>query len=73
MLLCNAALIDGEVIIQDKNCISEFDVLRSAIHSTDKQSPICGNGSRLTGKKARSSGFAEVSLPPAVALQAGHD
>jgi ATP-dependent DNA ligase len=35
MLLCNAALIDGEVIIQDKNCISEFDVLRSAIHSTD--------------------------------------
>ena len=29
---CRAALIDGEVIVQDENGISDFDALRSAIH-----------------------------------------
>jgi bifunctional non-homologous end joining protein LigD len=28
----NAALIDGEIIVQDENGISDFDALRSAIH-----------------------------------------
>jgi bifunctional non-homologous end joining protein LigD len=31
-LSCKAALIDGEVIVQDENGISDFDALRSAIH-----------------------------------------
>src|SRR6187397_1600695 len=31
-LHCKAALIDGEVIVQDENGISDFDALRSAIH-----------------------------------------
>jgi len=31
-LPCKAALIDGEVIVQDENGISDFDALRSAIH-----------------------------------------
>jgi DNA ligase D-like protein (predicted ligase) len=29
---CNAALIDGELIVQDENGMSDFDALRSAIH-----------------------------------------
>jgi bifunctional non-homologous end joining protein LigD len=29
---CKAALIDGEIIVQDENGISDFDALRSAIH-----------------------------------------
>jgi bifunctional non-homologous end joining protein LigD len=29
---CKAALIDGEVIVQDEHGISDFDALRSAIH-----------------------------------------
>jgi ATP-dependent DNA ligase len=29
----NAALIDGEVIVDDENGISDFDTLRSAIHN----------------------------------------
>jgi bifunctional non-homologous end joining protein LigD len=31
-LSCHAALIDGEIIVQDENGISDFDALRSAIH-----------------------------------------
>jgi bifunctional non-homologous end joining protein LigD len=31
-LPCKAALIDGEIIVQDENGISDFDALRSAIH-----------------------------------------
>jgi len=31
-LSCRAALIDGELIVQDENGISDFDALRSAIH-----------------------------------------
>ena len=31
-LSCQAALIDGEIIVQDENGISDFDALRSAIH-----------------------------------------
>jgi bifunctional non-homologous end joining protein LigD len=31
-LPCKAALIDGELIVQDRNGISDFDALRSAIH-----------------------------------------
>src|SRR5690349_1681922 len=31
-LPCKAALLDGELIVQDKNGISDFDALRSAIH-----------------------------------------
>jgi ATP-dependent DNA ligase len=31
-LPCKAAVIDGEVIVQDENGISDFDALRSAIH-----------------------------------------
>ena len=31
-LPCKAALIDGELIVQDENGISDFDALRSAIH-----------------------------------------
>jgi ATP-dependent DNA ligase len=31
-LACKAALMDGEVIVQDENGISDFDALRSAIH-----------------------------------------
>jgi bifunctional non-homologous end joining protein LigD len=31
-LSCKAALIDGELIVQDENGISDFDALRSAIH-----------------------------------------
>src|SRR3954452_8573107 len=31
-LACKAALIDGEIIVQDENGISDFDALRSAIH-----------------------------------------
>jgi ATP-dependent DNA ligase len=31
-LTCKAALIDGELIVQDENGISDFDALRSAIH-----------------------------------------
>jgi bifunctional non-homologous end joining protein LigD len=30
---CKAALIDGEVIVQDENGISDFDALRSAIYT----------------------------------------
>jgi hypothetical protein len=29
---CTAAILDGEIIVQDENGISEFDALRSAIH-----------------------------------------
>jgi bifunctional non-homologous end joining protein LigD len=29
---CKAALIDGEVVVQDEQGISDFDALRSAIH-----------------------------------------
>ena len=29
---CKASIIDGEVIVQDENGISDFDALRSAIH-----------------------------------------
>jgi hypothetical protein len=29
---CKAALIDGEVVVQDENGISDFEALRSAIH-----------------------------------------
>jgi bifunctional non-homologous end joining protein LigD len=32
-LPCSAALIDGEVIVQDENGISDFDALRSAIYT----------------------------------------
>jgi bifunctional non-homologous end joining protein LigD len=31
-LSCKAALIDGEVIVQDENGLSDFEALRSAIH-----------------------------------------
>jgi DNA ligase D-like protein (predicted ligase) len=31
-LPCKASIIDGEVIVQDENGISDFDALRSAIH-----------------------------------------
>jgi DNA ligase D-like protein (predicted ligase) len=31
-LLCKTALIDGELIVQDENGISDFEALRSAIH-----------------------------------------
>jgi bifunctional non-homologous end joining protein LigD len=31
-LPCKAALLDGEIIVQDENGISDFEVLRSAIH-----------------------------------------
>jgi bifunctional non-homologous end joining protein LigD len=31
-LPCHAALIDGEIIVQDENGISDFDALRSAVH-----------------------------------------
>jgi bifunctional non-homologous end joining protein LigD len=31
-LPCKAGLIDGEIIVQDENGISDFDALRSAIH-----------------------------------------
>ena len=31
-LPCKAALIDGEVVVQDENGISDFEALRSAIH-----------------------------------------
>jgi ATP-dependent DNA ligase len=31
-LPCSAALIDGELIVQDENGLSDFDALRSAIH-----------------------------------------
>jgi bifunctional non-homologous end joining protein LigD len=34
-LPCNAALIDGEIIVQDENGISDFDALRSAIHKAN--------------------------------------
>jgi ATP-dependent DNA ligase len=33
-LPCKAALIDGELIVQDENGISDFEALRSAIHKT---------------------------------------
>ena len=32
-LPCKEALIDGEIIVQDENGISDFDALRSAIHN----------------------------------------
>ena len=32
-LSCNAALIDGEILVQDENGISDFHALRSAIHT----------------------------------------
>jgi bifunctional non-homologous end joining protein LigD len=32
-LRCTAALIDGEIIVQDENGISDFDALRSAIYT----------------------------------------
>ena len=32
-LPCKAALIDGEMIVQDENGISDFDALRSAIYT----------------------------------------
>ena len=31
-LPCIAALIDGEIVVQDENGISDFEALRSAIH-----------------------------------------
>ena len=31
-LPCKAALIDGEIIVQDESGISDFEALRSAIH-----------------------------------------
>jgi bifunctional non-homologous end joining protein LigD len=31
-LSCDAAIIDGEVIVQDENGIADFDALRSTIH-----------------------------------------
>lgn len=31
-LRCQAAILDGEIIVQDENGISDFDALRSAIH-----------------------------------------
>src|SRR5262245_26095861 len=31
-LSCQAAILDGEIIVQDDNGISDFDALRSAIH-----------------------------------------
>ena len=31
-LSCQAAILDGEIIVQDENGISDFDALRSAIH-----------------------------------------
>jgi bifunctional non-homologous end joining protein LigD len=31
-LSCQAAILDGEVIVQDENGITDFDALRSAIH-----------------------------------------
>jgi bifunctional non-homologous end joining protein LigD len=31
-LLCRAAILDGEFIVQDENGVSDFDALRSAIH-----------------------------------------
>ena len=31
-LSCHAAVIDGEIVVQDENGISDFDALRSAIH-----------------------------------------
>jgi ATP-dependent DNA ligase len=31
-LSCKAALIDGEVVVQDEQGISDFEALRSAIH-----------------------------------------
>src|SRR5690349_18008559 len=31
-LACKAAVIDGELIVQDQNGISDFDALRSAVH-----------------------------------------
>ena len=31
-LPCQTALLDGEIIVQDENGISDFDALRSAIH-----------------------------------------
>jgi hypothetical protein len=33
-LSCQAAIIDGEIIVQDENGISDFDALRSAIQRT---------------------------------------
>jgi bifunctional non-homologous end joining protein LigD len=32
-LPCKAALIDGELIVQDENGLSDFNALRSAIHN----------------------------------------
>ena len=36
---CKAALIDGEVVVQDEDGLSDFDALRSAIMTTTSAAP----------------------------------
>jgi hypothetical protein len=40
-LSCKAALIDGKIIVQDENGISDFDALRSAIQGTTSDRVLC--------------------------------
>jgi bifunctional non-homologous end joining protein LigD len=53
-LPCQAALIDGELIVQDENGISDFDALRSAIHKARHQLVLFAfDLLRLDGKDLR--------------------
>jgi bifunctional non-homologous end joining protein LigD len=36
-LSCQAAILDGEIIVQDENGLSDFDALRSAIHKAPRR------------------------------------
>jgi ATP-dependent DNA ligase len=49
-LPCKAALIGGEIIVQDENGISDFDALRSAIYTCSLPSISCTSMARICGK-----------------------
>jgi bifunctional non-homologous end joining protein LigD len=66
-LTCETALIDGEIIVQDENGISDFDALRSAIYTAPHRlvffafdlctsmARICGEPLSLRGERRYAS------------------
>ena len=68
-LPCQAALIDGEVIVQDEKGLSDFDALRSAIHKAPHRIVfrlqslrlVAGKAAHASAKGSNHGGSAEIN------------